>query len=182
MSAWPWAAFGFLCGALPFSVWVGHLALGTDIRSHGDGNPGAFNVFRAGGRGWGGLAILLDGLKGLVPVAVANFGFGWTGWRLGLAAVAPILGHAFSPFLGGRGGKALAVTFGVWAGLTLWFAPLVLGATFAAGMLALKRDWAAVLLGQAVLAAALLLVGAGSALWAVWAASSAVFVLRFGRP
>jgi glycerol-3-phosphate acyltransferase PlsY len=179
VNAWLWAAAGFLAGALPFSVWVGRLALGTDIRQYGDGNPGAFNVFRAGGKYWGWLAILLDGLKGAIPAALANFGFGWEGWQLGLAAVAPILGHAFSPFLGWRGGKALAVTFGVWTGLTLWVVPVILGAAFALGMLVLRRDWAAVLTGQAVLAGALLLLGARGEWWAVWGVSSVIFGWRY---
>lgn len=117
----------FLCGALPFSYWIGWLALRKDIRQVGDGNPGATNVFRAGGRLWGAVALLLDVLKGAVPVALANFAFGWHGWPLALVAVAPVLGHAFSPVLRGRGGKAVAVTFGVWMGLTIWEAPVVLG-------------------------------------------------------
>ncbi|NUM47949.1 MAG: glycerol-3-phosphate acyltransferase, partial [Anaerolineales bacterium] len=35
-----WALIGFFSGALPFSVWVGQFAMGTDIRQYGDGNPG----------------------------------------------------------------------------------------------------------------------------------------------
>ncbi|MBI5671427.1 MAG: glycerol-3-phosphate acyltransferase [Chloroflexi bacterium] len=117
----------FWCGALPFSYWIGRLTLRTDIRRVGDGNPGATNVFRAGGRLWGVGAVLLDVLKGAVPVGLANFAVGWHGWQLALVAVAPVLGHAFSPFLRGRGGKAVVVTFGIWTGLTIWEAPVVLG-------------------------------------------------------
>ena len=40
-------------------------------------------------------------------------------------AIAPLLGHAFSPFLNWRGGKAIATTLGVWIGLTIWTVPLV---------------------------------------------------------
>ncbi|HEY58692.1 MAG TPA: glycerol-3-phosphate acyltransferase [Anaerolineae bacterium] len=81
-----------------------------DIRRYGDGNPGAYNVFRAGGRVSGATASGLEVLKGLVlialacrhvPVAVCP----WAAW----AAVA---GHAFSPWLGFRGGKAIAVSLG----------------------------------------------------------------------
>lgn len=117
----------FLAGALPFSIWVGRLALRTDIRNYGDRNPGATNVIRAGGWGWGGLALLLDCLKGAVPVGWVHFGLGWSGWPLALVAIAPIAGHAFSPFLRFRGGKAVAATFGVWTGLTVWEGPMVLG-------------------------------------------------------
>lgn len=117
----------FLAGALPFSVWVGRLALRTDIREYGDHNPGATNVLRAGGWRWGGLALLLDCLKAAIPVGFVHFGLGWSGWPLALVAIAPVAGHAFSPFLGWRGGKAVAATFGAWVGLTVWEGPTVLG-------------------------------------------------------
>ena len=53
-----WALLAFLCGSLPFSVWLPRLAGGRDARQFGDGNPGATNAFRAGGAGVG-LAVLL---------------------------------------------------------------------------------------------------------------------------
>ena len=122
-----WVAVAFLCGSLPFSVWVGRLALHQDIRTYGDGNPGATNVLRAGGKGLGAVAAVLDGAKGLVPVALAVYIGHFTGLELVAFSVAPILGHAFSPFLGFKGGKAVGVTFGIWVGLTIWEAPTVLG-------------------------------------------------------
>ena len=47
----------FWLGACPFSVWIGRWFLGKDIRNYGDGNPGAANVFRAGGRKTGLFAV-----------------------------------------------------------------------------------------------------------------------------
>ena len=117
----------FLSGSLPFSVWIGRLALKTDIRRLGDGNPGATNVMRSGGWGWFAVAALLDYGKGVVPAGIFHIALGWTGWPLALIAVAPILGHAFSPFLSWRGGKAVAVTLGVWTGLTVWEGPTWVG-------------------------------------------------------
>ncbi len=117
----------FLAGSLPFSVWIGRLALGKDIRSIGDANPGATNVFRAGGKLTGVLAVLLDLLKGAIPVGIAHLQLGMTGWQLIAAALAPILGHAFSPFLKFKGGKAVAVTGGMWMGLTVWEGPTIGG-------------------------------------------------------
>lgn len=143
-----WLVFAFLCGSLPFSVWVGRLALRRDVRQFGDGNPGASNVFRAGGKGWGVAAILLDAFKGAIPVGLANFGAGLDGWGITAVAIAPILGHAFSPFLRFRGGKALAVTFGVWFGLTFWLGPTVLGLSFAVWLWLLTVEGWAVLAGM----------------------------------
>ncbi len=122
-----WIVIAFLAGSLPFSVWIGQRMLKQDIRQYGDANPGATNVLRAGGRGSYVVALLLDLLKGALPVGLAHFTFHFTGWALIGVALAPLLGHAFSPFLRGRGGKAVATTGGIWAGLTLWEGPTVSG-------------------------------------------------------
>lgn len=111
--------FSFLCGSIPVSVWIGRYGLKTDIRSYGDGNPGAFNVMRAGGTAWGMLAVFLDILKAALPVGLAAYIFDFSGLSLVVIASAPPLGHAFSPFLGFKGGKAIAAIGGVWIGLTL---------------------------------------------------------------
>jgi len=120
----------FLAGSLPFSVWIGKLLLGKDVRQIGDGNPGAVNVFRAGNRMAGLLALMLDVSKAAAPVGLAYFNLGIRGVAMFLIAIAPILGHAFSPFLHYRGGKAIAASLGVWIGLTIWKAslPAVVGA------------------------------------------------------
>jgi glycerol-3-phosphate acyltransferase PlsY len=127
MTALFWMLLGFWLGAIPFSVWLGRLALQADIRHFGDGNPGATNAWRAGGWRVGLPALLLDYLKGAIPVGLAHFGAGLSDWPLAAVALAPIFGHAFSPFLRFQGGKALAVTFGVWTGLTLGHYPLIFG-------------------------------------------------------
>lgn len=122
-----WTFTGFAAGSLPFSLWIGRRWLGRDIRQVGDGNPGATNVWRAGGRTAAAVALLLDMLKGALPVGLAYAGtLGKTPWIIPVA-LAPILGHAISPFMGGRGGKAVAVTGGVWAGLTTWEGPTIGG-------------------------------------------------------
>jgi len=105
------AAFGL--GAVPLSVLVGRWFLGKDIRDYGDGNPGAANVFRAGGQKLGYLAVFLDVAKGTPFVFLAHSFFGLPPLAVVVVAMCAILGHAFSPFLGWHGGKAIAVTFGV---------------------------------------------------------------------
>jgi acyl phosphate:glycerol-3-phosphate acyltransferase len=118
-----WLAFllvAFLCGSLPFSVWLGKLFLDVDVRSFGDRNPGAANAFRAGSKLVGLLALILDISKAAAPVGLAYFNLGIRGVPMFLIALAPILGHVFSPFLRFRGGKALATALGVWIGLTIW--------------------------------------------------------------
>jgi glycerol-3-phosphate acyltransferase PlsY len=103
----------FWLGACPFSVWVGHKFLGREIREYGDGNPGAANVLRAGGRKSFVLAMLLDMAKGVPFVYLAHALWGFSDMAVVVVALSAILGHAFSPFLGFRGGKSIAVTFGV---------------------------------------------------------------------
>ena len=110
----------FLCGSIPFSVWLGKILLGLDVRKLGDGNPGAANAFRTGNKLIGLLVLLLDISKAAAPVGWAYFNLEIRGIPMLLIAVAPILGHVFSPFLGFRGGKALATALGVWIGLTIW--------------------------------------------------------------
>ena len=110
----------WLCGSLPFSVWLSKAMARADVRRFGDGNPGATNAFRAGGPLVGALSLMLDVGKAAAPVGWAYMNLGTRGPAMVLIATAPLVGHAFSPFLGFRGGKALAATLGVWIGLTLW--------------------------------------------------------------
>lgn len=100
-----------------FSYWIGCL-LKMNIRETGDGNPGAANLWKEAGFPFGLLGIALDSLKGYVPIYFILQTVNETGFELIPIALAPILGHAFSPFLKFSGGKSLAVTFGVWSALT----------------------------------------------------------------
>lgn len=160
MNIFLWSLFGFFLGSLPFSVWIGEFALHKDIRQVGDHNPGATNVMRAGGVAWYTIALILDIGKGALPVGLATTIAGIEGWSLIPISIAPILGHAFSPFLKFRGGKAVAASFGVWIGLTLWKIPLV-------SLLLLSVF--ALLISPAGWAVMLTLVGMGLTIW-LWLA------------
>lgn len=183
-----WTVIGFWAGALPFSVWIGRLALRQEITRFGDANPGATNVLRAGGRGWAALALLLDTLKATLPIALAYYAVGIADWRLVPIALAPGYGHAFSPLLRFHGGKAVAATLGMWIALTLWAIPTVGGfSLLAASLLVGANGWAVIIADLVILAYLLLLPGAldfaqlqpaTPILLAVWAGNLALLIYR----
>lgn len=102
------AALASYClGALPFSLWIAR-AQGVDIQTVGSGNPGATNVARSVGIGWGILALLLDLGKGVaagLTVVAVQAPFPLAGFA--------VLGHNWSLFLRFRGGKGVATSLGV---------------------------------------------------------------------
>jgi glycerol-3-phosphate acyltransferase PlsY len=102
----------FLLGAIPFGVIIARRR-GIDIREQGSGNIGATNVARVLGLGTGILVLLLDAAKGALATALAMKLCGWEAVMAG-AGFAAILGHCFSPFLGGKGGKGVATALGVY--------------------------------------------------------------------
>jgi glycerol-3-phosphate acyltransferase PlsY len=174
-----WVALVFiayLCGSLPFSVWLGKLFLGVDVRRYGDGNPGAANVFRAGSRVTGLIALILDVTKAAVPVGLSYYNLGIRGIPMLLIAIAPILGHVFSPFLGFHGGKAIAVSLGVWIGLTLWKASLagVIGVLIGIGLT--TSSGVAVIFGLIVILAILLIWMPTPFLILVWVSQTLILI------
>lgn len=119
---------GYLLGGVPFAF-IAARAHGIDIRLVGSGNVGATNLGRALGRRWGLLVLALDIAKGFAPVFwLAPAIAGWLGSSApDLAAAAmglgALLGHVFTPYLGLRGGKGVAVSIGVFAAfLSYWVA------------------------------------------------------------
>lgn len=130
----------FLLGACPFSVIIGRLFLRKDIRDYGDGNPGAANVFRAGGNKIGYLAVFLDVTKGIPFVLLAHVQFELSNMAVVLIALCAVLGHAFSPFLGFHGGKAIAITFGVLVAMPQHEALFAFTALVIIGVLLIEND------------------------------------------
>jgi acyl phosphate:glycerol-3-phosphate acyltransferase len=111
-------ALAYLCGSIPFGLLIARGVAGVDIREQGSGNIGATNVGRVLGARWGIAALLLDALKGLLPVlliprclAVSNTG--WFDLLQVLAGVATVVGHMFPVWLKFRGGKGVATSLGV---------------------------------------------------------------------
>lgn len=117
---------GYVSGSVMFGYVVPKMLRGIDVRSlSSDGNPGTANAFFYGGASCGLVVLLCDLLKGMVPVYLAAREIGTKHMAFALVMVAPVLGHAF-PFLGGRrkGGKGIAVSFGVLLGLYPMFTDL----------------------------------------------------------
>jgi glycerol-3-phosphate acyltransferase PlsY len=141
------ALAAFWLGACPFSVWVGRWFLGKDIRDYGDGNPGAMNVLRAGGRKSFVLAMILDIAKGVPFVLLAHSLWGFPGIVVMVVGISAILGHAFSPFLGFKGGKSIAVTAGVLMALPQHEIILAFIAFLLIGFLFMEGDAWIVMLG-----------------------------------
>ena len=137
----------FWLGACPFSVWIGRRLLSKDIRAYGDGNPGAANVFKAGNRKLGLLAVFMDAGKGVPFVLMSHSLFALPEMASMVIAICAVMGHAFSPMLGFKGGKAIAVTFGVLIGLTQPDMLIVFTALVVIGFLLLENDAWKVMLG-----------------------------------
>jgi acyl phosphate:glycerol-3-phosphate acyltransferase len=114
------AVLAYLIGSIPVAYIFGRVLKGIDIREHGSGNMGATNAFRVLGK-WPGLAVLvLDVIKGIIPVTLlANaFGLG-DALSLVIIAVAAVAGHNWTVFLGFKGGKGMATSLGVLIGLAI---------------------------------------------------------------
>lgn len=175
-----WALATYLIASVPYSVIIGRLVAGVDIRDYGDNNPGATNVRRATGSNfWFIIALLLDGFKGLFPVGIPYNLLGWTGYEIVPVAIAAILGHAFPLFLGFRGGKSVAITGGVWIGLIILEAALVLPLMITYWFYAVKEsEWAVVLMMLSLLLYLLLTRGANLPLLAVWVGNLAIIIYR----
>jgi len=138
MQLWLCPVFAFLLGSIPFGLLIAR-AKGINIREHGSGNIGATNVLRVVGKKYGITCLFLDLLKGFIPVVIAlnliqiagkgnalhfaaldHFALilpasgQFKGQLLHvLTALAAVLGHNYSPWVGFKGGKGIATSAGV---------------------------------------------------------------------
>jgi glycerol-3-phosphate acyltransferase PlsY len=110
----------YLVGSLSFAVIVSQLMGLNDPRSYGSKNPGATNVLRSGSKKAAILTLLLDAIKGWLPVAlILTFGqpYGLGTGVAALAGLAAFLGHLYPVFFGFKGGKGVATAVGVLVGV-----------------------------------------------------------------
>ena len=105
---------GYLSGSIPFGLLLVRASRGVDVRAQGSGNIGATNVARVAGKGLGAVVLVLDALKGALPVLLAAAVEG-NGAVPALVGVAAFTGHVAPPWLGFRGGKGVATALGVLA-------------------------------------------------------------------
>ena len=108
-------AFGYLCGSIPFGLILTRAGGLGDVRAIGSGNIGATNVLRTGHKGLAIATLILDVLKGALPV--------WLAGRYGpdmavVAGIGAVLGHCFPVWLKFQGGKGVATALGVMLVLT----------------------------------------------------------------
>src|ERR1700728_597261 len=102
---------GYLLGSIPFGLLLTRAAGLGDIRAIGSGNIGATNVLRTGRKGLAAATLLLDGSKGAVAVLIfLLLGPPGAEFWAGLGAV---IGHLFPVWLGFKGGKGAATSYGV---------------------------------------------------------------------
>ncbi len=174
----------YLIGSIPFGVIVGR-ARGVDIRKHGSGNIGASNVLRLLGPGPAAAVFAGDVLKGVIPVVAGRVLLGGglapaqhhaDVWLLGIA-LAAILGHTFSAFLGLRGGRAVATTLGTLLGMS-WQAGLVGFGIWVVVVAATRYISVASIIASAAVPIYLGVTGAGTAHTVFWAAIAALIVAR----
>jgi glycerol-3-phosphate acyltransferase PlsY len=166
----------FFFGAIPFGLAISRLFFRRDLRAEGSGNIGAANALRTIGRTGAVAVLVLDALKGALPVVV--------GRRLGseeialAAAFAAILGHCFSPFLNFRGGKGVATNLGAVIAIA-WPAGGIFGAIWLAVVLATGYSSAGSLLAGVAMAPALwLLAGTPAGIYGLASAALIVFTHR----
>ncbi|HRR95701.1 MAG TPA: glycerol-3-phosphate 1-O-acyltransferase PlsY [Candidatus Ratteibacteria bacterium] len=105
--------FSFIFGSVPFGYILCKIIKKIDIRKYGSGNIGATNVYRVCGGFLGSSVLFLDIIKGYIPVFISRNFFEFSSIISILIGLAAILGHTFSPFLKGKGGKGISTSFGV---------------------------------------------------------------------
>jgi glycerol-3-phosphate acyltransferase PlsY len=164
----------YLLGSLSFAVIVSRSLGMADPRSYGSGNPGATNVLRSGNRGAALATLLLDAVKGWVPVfaiRIAGPDLGMGAGTAALAGLAAFLGHLYPVFFGFRGGKGVATAAGVLFGIDALLG-LATGTTWAIVAFFFRYSSLASL-AAALFAPAFYLIGSGIA----WPFDRTVFVV-----
>jgi len=113
----------YLIGSLSFAVLVSRLMGLNDPRTYGSKNPGATNVLRSGNKAAAVITLLLDALKGWLPVVAVKWwgqAYGLGDGTVALVGLAAFLGHLYPVFFRFQGGKGVATAAGVILGFEPW--------------------------------------------------------------
>ncbi len=171
------ALLGYLCGSLPFAVWVTRLVKGVDVREAGSGHATTTNTIRQAGFLAGALVFVLDVTKGFVPTWLALH-FTHNPWIGALTGAMAVVGHCWPLFAGFRGGMGLAPANGAMMAALPW-AILVCYAMIGLLTLLLKHSARASVISGILVAPVLLLLGQrGAVIW-IAAAVGIVVAARF---
>jgi glycerol-3-phosphate acyltransferase PlsY len=114
---------GYLIGSLSFAVLVSRLMGLNDPRTYGSKNPGATNVLRSGNKAAAVITLLLDALKGWLPVVAVKWwgeAYGLGDGTVALVGLTAFLGHLYPVFFRFQGGKGVATAAGVILGFEPW--------------------------------------------------------------
>jgi len=181
MYALGFGLFGYLCGSLPFAVWITQLVKGVDVRASGSGHATATNTIRQAGFLPGALVFILDVAKGFAPTWLAlhfTQQLAPTGWIAALTAALAVVGHCWPLFAGFRGGMGLApANGGMMAAFP--FAILITYAMLGLLTLILRHSARASVIAGILIAPVLWLIGLrGPVLW-IAGAVGLVVALRF---
>jgi glycerol-3-phosphate acyltransferase PlsY len=167
----------FAVGSFPTGVIVARLR-GVDLRKVGSGNIGATNVGRALGKGWAIFVLLVDAVKGYAPVALAARLV--SPFIVAAVALAAVLGHMFSVFLKGRGGKGVATSLGAALALSP-LAALISAGVYALVFAVCRISSVGSLSGVVAYPAALLLLGDRQPAHLAFAAAMSILVIARHR-
>ena len=126
------AVVAYLLGSIPTGIIVARLYGNVDLTAHGSGRTGATNVLRTMGKRAAAIAFAGDFVKGLLAVAVVHLVIAPdNAWADLIAAIASVLGHSYSVFIGFKGGRGVVTGFGA----TIVAAPQLMLIAFAVGAL-----------------------------------------------
>lgn len=106
----------YFLGSIPTGLWIAKMLKGIDIRTVGSGSTGGTNVTRVLGTTWGVTVIVIDAIKGILAVLVANLllnSYPNSNLYIVIASIFSIIGHIWTVFANFKGGKGIATSLGV---------------------------------------------------------------------
>jgi glycerol-3-phosphate acyltransferase PlsY len=182
---WEFVVFGvgaYLLGSIPSGLIVGRMARGIDIRDYGSGKTGFTNAVRTIGVKWGALVLVVDLAKGALPVALA-IAVSDEPYVATVAGLAAVIGHDWPIYVGFRGGRGVATSFGALLAMN----PIAAGALLPVGLalVAVTRIMSVMSVGMAPVAAVVFVVLSALGLqpwaYAVYAVIAAALLVALHR-